>query len=1769
MPVFVLFCVAGDAIGQTNGYIYVHLRALNEESSVDFPFTITGGSTTIPSFSLNDQPAILGSVTDLGVGHGVSAAVPGGGDGELWVVMDNARIYRRRAASSQWQAITATGSVRAIDGAGPGTCVYVNWDGNAYYYNGTSSQLIYAFTGSGTNNSRAVDISYGNGRIAIARENGTIYTNQSTNPASYTDAWNNRSITGTATALDILPSDGTIVYYNSGDANAYKVAFGLGLAYTIGRPNSTDVCFDDNGNVYSNGYRYNNVGTSWSTDATRGTSFNRCTGGAGGQVWSNQTIANTAGSIFTRVPSNGLWIDDERVRTSYADNSILIPVAAGTYTLNVPNVATWDLGGVDVYDPTNNSTYSVANKTVTTNVASGEVVHVVLYENKLISLSIAKNCTESSVEDFGTGASVPSNVTSYHYLNRTRLEDGYYSIQKSTGGWENSTLTDHTTGTGNFMIVNASYQPDEFYRKRLVNLEIGQPYIMTFYVANLSPTAGLLPNVTAAVADIDGTIKSSMSTGNVTSSGWTRYTFNFTASSTTHDVYLKNNANGGGGNDLALDDISISPLTGTIDDNTIEGNADRLKLCRGTNYTFLNSAPGGVWTITSGTNVASINSSTGVLTGNNTGSATVRYEVTSSVGCKANTSTVVQVIVAPTASVTASSPVCIGNDVNLTATASSGTAPLSYSWSASSTDAGLNNSSTLSTSATPTASGTYTYALNVSDANGCTGSGTRSVTVNPLPAASISYSSPSFCATGTTNVTRTGASGGRYTSTTGLSINATSGQINLGNSSPGDYEITYTVTANSCTSTATTNVTIIGYPATSSISAPVNAVCEGNTIQLSHATPDGTWSSNNNSYATVDANGVVTGISTGSTTTNSRTVTISYVYGNGSCTRSATTNITVRRMPDAGSFTRDYEVCVGSNTTIPSPSSGGSWSSGNTSIATVNTSGRVTGVAVGETTISYTINNSGCIDVATTTVTVNASTVGAITGVTDLCVGSTSQLSNSVPGGIWTNTNSNIATVDANGLVTARGRGQAEVRYTAACGNNFRTVTIRVGDMNTRAITTNNNTSFCVGDNIWLTSNSNYGGTWSSDDASIAAVNSNGQVTGNNPGTVNINFNANDNGCLSTTSREVTVNAIPVVSAISGNVNLCKYATTTLTGNPAGGTWSGTNSNIASIHPTTGLVTAGGGIGHAVITYTYSNGGCSRSVQTNVYVNEPSSNVGTINGGNAVCAGGFIQLSSTGNSGTWSSSDNSMATVTSNGGVTAAANASGQVTIYYSVTNGSCTSSATKTITISQAPSATISYSGSPFCATGTALPTVTGTAGGTFSAASGLSISSSTGEINLAASTAGTYTITYTLNTSGCTSSTTTSVVVRALPVVPAITPAVASVCVNSYVLLSNSTAGGSWSSDNINTATVDATGNVRGIATGTATITYTVVSNGCTRTTTRNVTVNALPTATISYSGSPFCATGRVSVTRTGNTNGSYSSTSGLSLNSTTGEINLGASAAGNYRISYSFTDENTGCSNITYTDIVVNALPGMSKTSGGREVCVGSTITLTNSSTINGVSGAWSSSDVNIATVANNGVVRGVNTGNVVIAYTLTNDKGCVSQDTARVAVNALPQMVKTTGSRVVCAGSAITLSNATAGGTGVWSSSATGVATVDNNGVVRGVGAGNVVITYTVTTGSGCVSQDTARITVNALPQMVKTAGPREVCAGSTITLSNASTGGTGVWSSNAAGTATVDNNGVVRGVGAGNAVVSYTVTTGSGCISQDTARITVNALPQMV
>jgi hypothetical protein len=115
------------------------------------------------------------------------------------------------------------------------------------------------------------------------------------------------------------------------------------------------------------------------------------------------------------------------------------------------------------------------------------------------------------------------------------------------------------------------------------------------------------------------------------------------------------------------------------------------------------------------------------------------------------------------------------------------------------------------------------------------------------------------------------------------------------------------------------------------------------------------------------------------------TATITYtVAGTGGCSDATTTRTaTVTAPPSAGTLSGTQGVCVGLTTTFSSTANGGTWSSSNTSVATVSTSGVITGVAAGTATITYTVaGNGGCADaVVTRTVTVNALPVaGNITG---------------------------------------------------------------------------------------------------------------------------------------------------------------------------------------------------------------------------------------------------------------------------------------------------------------------------------------------------------------------------------------------------------------------------------------------------------------------------------------------------------------------------------------------------------------------------------------------------------------------------------------------------------------------------------------------------------------------------------------------------------------------------------------------------------------------
>ena len=322
----------------------------------------------------------------------------------------------------------------------------------------------------------------------------------------------------------------------------------------------------------------------------------------------------------------------------------------------------------------------------------------------------------------------------------------------------------------------------------------------------------------------------------------------------------------------------------------------------------------------------------------------------------------------------------------------------------------------------------------------------------------------------------------------------------------------------------------------------------------------------------------------------------------------------------------------------------------------------------------------------------------------------------------------------------------------------------------------------------------------------------------------------------------------------------------------------------------------------------------------------------------------------------------------STGAITPSTSTAGTYTVTYtSPASGGCSSVVvTNTVTITDIPTATISYIGTPFCkSVGTAQSvTRTGTGAftvGTYSSTTGLILDPSTGAINPSTSTAGTYTVTYTIQASGGCAAVpvTTSVTITAVPVATfnyTGTP-YCQTSANPTATLGVGATAGTFSSTSGLVFVSTSTGqiNLSASTPGTYTVTNTIAaSNGCAAvTSTSTITITALPVATFSYTGTPYCknTTNPLPSFTGGGVAGTFSSTQGLDfVNTSTGEINLGTSTVGTFTVTNIIAAAG-GCGVITSTTIVtVTAVPTIYSIAG-TNTCQGlstGTINLNNSVT-----------------------------------------------------------------------------------------------------------------------------------------------------------------------------------------------------------------------------
>lgn len=184
-----------------------------------------------------------------------------------------------------------------------------------------------------------------------------------------------------------------------------------------------------------------------------------------------------------------------------------------------------------------------------------------------------------------TGFTAPG----YTYTVNSCPNDGFYTIVSSSsgcfGGSWHAVTGDHTGG-GAFMLVNASNNPGDFFVNTVTGLCPNTTYEFSAWIMNVLNRAGggIKPNITFKIETVSGLVLGTYNSGDIPETPapvWNQYGFFFTTSPGTTDVVIRltNNAPGGIGNDLALDDITFRPCGPSLTAQLTGFNTNQLDIC--------------------------------------------------------------------------------------------------------------------------------------------------------------------------------------------------------------------------------------------------------------------------------------------------------------------------------------------------------------------------------------------------------------------------------------------------------------------------------------------------------------------------------------------------------------------------------------------------------------------------------------------------------------------------------------------------------------------------------------------------------------------------------------------------------------------------------------------------------------------------------------------------------------------------------------------------------------------------------------------------------------------------------------------------------------------------------------------------------------------------------------------------------------------------------------------------------------------------------------
>ncbi|UPT69133.1 MAG: hypothetical protein M0D57_11180 [Sphingobacteriales bacterium JAD_PAG50586_3] len=960
-------------------------------------------------------------------------------------------------------------------------------------------------------------------------------------------------------------------------------------------------------------------------------------------------------------------------------------------------------------------------------------------------------------------------------------------------------------------------------------------------------------------------------------------------------------------------------------------------------------------------------------------------------------------------------------------------------------------------------------------------SNTVTIVVNPIRSTAFNYSASAYCQNASDPTPTVTLSGGTFTATpAGLSINASTGAIDVSISTPGSYTVTYTQ-SNPCPASPTSVTVTINAAGVSNFNYANNSYCRngidpvpavsvlGGTFS---ATPAGLSLDVNN--GTIDASASSAG-----------SYVVTYNSG-GTCPTTTTDNVTIVNADNATFAYGSASYCINGSDASPS----------------------VSGLAGG----TFSAPSGLSIDPSTGVIDVSASTAG----------------------------------------------GPYTITYTTngACPNtSTQSVSITAAGVSTFSYA---NSSYCQNGTDPTPSVTALGGTFSATPAGLSFNNSTGfiDLSASAANTYSITYNSGG-PCPTTTTNTVTIVATDDATFSYGSTTYCKNAGTnpapTITG-LGGGSFSATSGLV--IDGTTGEIDLVASTVGGPYTITYStNGPCPTSSTQSVTIVAAGNSTFSF-AQNTYCknaANPTPSISAPGGSFTATAGlviDNSTGQID-----LAASTAGGPYTVTYTST-APCQTQSTFTINITPADDASFSYTTNSYCTNGTnPVPTITGLAGGVFTAQSGLFVNSATGEVNLSASTpGGPYTVTYT-TTGACPASATFAIAITGADN-PSFNFTQASYCQNSGTNpVANITGlpGGSFTSAPAGLVIDGTTGEIDLLAStvgGPYTVTYTT-TGACAASQNQTVTITVADNSSFAFADPSICINGtNPTPTITGLTGGIFSaSPAGLDINASTGLINLANSAV---NTPFTVTYLTTGaCPTSTTQSIILLPAPVVSFSGLDPEYCISEpTVTLAGSPAGGTFSG--------LGIIGNTFSPTLTVAGQHVITYSYTDGNACSNTSTQTVQINGLPFVSLSGLATSYCTDNsnpvALTILPA-AGGT-LSGPSISGTDFVPSN-----AGTGFVTITYTYTDVNGCSNTSTQNTVVNALPVVGISGLANAYCvSASPANLGGIPNGGT------FSGTGISGNTFDPAVAGIGTFTITYAYTDGNSCSNSTTQNVTVNDLP---